>query len=165
MRRKALRVVSLVVLALAILDSGSALAGTGTDLPVKATSSGTTSVNLYTGAFTADASGVGTQVGAFTSHLDGAGRIIDGTVVGAGTFTTMAANGDTVTGTFSSTGTPSLDVHTVTLVQTINGGTGRFADASGTVTTTSVCTPFSFDSATGTLLETCDSTLSGRVSN
>jgi hypothetical protein len=47
----------------------------------------------------------------------------------------VAANGDEVFTTATGTGTMTATESELTLVSTITGGTGRFADASGTVTT------------------------------
>ena len=59
----------------------------------------------------------------------------DGTFAGGGTATLVAANGDQVTGTITLSQTALPDGHTTTrVVLTITGGTGRFADASGTLT-------------------------------
>jgi hypothetical protein len=54
----------------------------------------------------------------------------------AGTFIVTAANGDTITGTSSGVVIPTADPLVVDfrLDSTITGGTGRFAEASGTIT-------------------------------
>jgi hypothetical protein len=59
-----------------------------------------------------------------------------GAVTG-GTFTLTAANGDTLFGTFSGQARPTDDPTVVAYHDpvVITGGTGRFADAAGTVTT------------------------------
>ena len=129
---------SLAVLAVALPGSAVAKQG-GTDRPVKGSGTGTTTVDLATLA----ASG---QRTAIISHL---GRTtwsenFTVTLTGATTFTTtgtatfVAANGDqlfaTQTGSGTSTGIGVGETIDVTNVYTITGGTGRFADASGTLT-------------------------------
>lgn len=55
---------------------------------------------------------------------------------GAGTFTFVARNGDTIFGTATGTATPTIppDILTITWEATITGGTGRFAGATGSFT-------------------------------
>ena len=140
----------------------------GTDRPVKGTASGNVTVTL--GAplrLKIDLTGVATHFGKYRAHLEADGRIIGGEVVGGGTMTVAAANGDQVTGTFTVTGPlPSGDVHATTAVLTITGGTGRFADASGTMTSQNLVTPYCFagPSCPGLLLETLKGRLSGQIS-
>jgi hypothetical protein len=79
----------------------------------------------------------------------------------------VAANRDQLTGTWTVTGPlPSGDVHPTTTVLTIKGGTGRFADASGTITSQNLVTPtcFAGPSCPGQLLETLKGGLSGQIS-
>lgn len=76
------------------------------------------------------------------------------TASGAGTYTFVAANGDTLTATF--TGQAQLGTVTSILEQaTITGGTGRFAGASGGFTARRL-----FDPATGTTTGSFDGTIS-----
>ena len=76
--------------------------------------------------------GVATHLGLFTLTWQFTVIIADGT--GSGPVHFIAANGDeiftTVTGTSEPTGAPG--VFHITEVQTITGGTGRFANAKGT---------------------------------
>jgi hypothetical protein len=64
------------------------------------------------------------------------------TITVSGTGTLVAANGDQVFVTLTGTATPPSPIPFVgelvdfTFVSTITGGTGRFSDASGTVTST-----------------------------
>ena len=53
---------------------------------------------------TIDLTGVATHLGKYSVHLDAVGVISGGEVVGDGTFTVAAANGDQLTGTFTFTG-------------------------------------------------------------
>ena len=154
-----------LVLAFAILSpaSSSAKAG-GTDRPMKGTGSGTISLNPVTGAFTGDVSGVSSELGKVTVQLDGAGAFTaDGTFAGSGTVMIVAANGDELTGTMTLTETalPTGDTTTTVLV-TITGGTGRFADASGTLTV--VCHSGAPSHVGGMLLIAAQCKFTGQVS-
>jgi hypothetical protein len=128
----------LAVLALAAgITAGPALAKQGgTDRPVRGTSTSTTTVDLVSGTGTVAGSGQLSHFGRFTFTND----ITSFTVTGDTfhltlTAVVVAANGDelhtsaTGTGTLTPTGSES------TLVSTAVGGTGRFADATGTTTT------------------------------
>jgi hypothetical protein len=128
---------SSLVLAVAALSPAAALgAAKGTDRPVSGKSTSTTTIDTATGTGTVAGSGQLSHIGRFTFTND----ITSLTITGPDTFSftltaiVVAANGDEVfttatgTGTFSATGSES------TLVSTITGGTGRFADASGTLT-------------------------------
>jgi hypothetical protein len=75
--------------------------------------------------------GNATQLGSFTVDIP---HIVDLTTgIGIGIFTFTAANGDTLTAGFTGQGTPTTDPLVVSIVETatITGGTGRFADATG----------------------------------
>jgi len=101
------------------------------DVPIKGTSVGTVRFDTATGAITVDKSGVSSQLGKYTVHLEGTGTFSDaGTFSGSGTATFVAANGDTLTGTYTATGN---DSQTTSLI-TFTGGTGRFANATGKMT-------------------------------
>jgi len=133
-------------IAVVALSPASALANAGgTDRPMKGTFSGTTSLNVLTGAMTAETGGVATHLGEYTSSLAGTVTITPTGVFGSGTQTTVAANGDELTGTYtlSTPGAPGV-AHTTTLVSTATGGTGRFSDASGTLTSVAEVSPISF---------------------
>ena len=161
------KLITLAGLALAVVAIGPAPAlanAGGTDRPAKGSGSGIVSINVQTGAITVDAAGVGTGVGEYTSHIDATLAFTpEGTVRAPGTQTVVADNGDQLTGTVIITGpAPTTGVHQTMSVMTVTGGTGRFADATGTLTTTSVTTPFSFDGVT--LLESTEFTYTGEVS-
>ena len=77
----------------------------------------------------------------------------------------VAANGDRLIGTFTLTATftPMLS-HTATIVGIFTGGTGRFADVSGTVTEIEQGTHVSGPDQNGTIFDTTESTYTGQVS-
>jgi hypothetical protein len=139
-------------LAIAALAPAAAPAKAGTtDRPVKGTMSGTSVGSVLTGTGTADETGVATHLGRFTLHADTKITKITSptTYELSGTFTIVAANGDRLRGTLTATGTETgppgagfgeFTGHTATLDITIIGGSGRFADASGTLTGTEVGT-------------------------
>ena len=154
-----------LALALVALSPASALAKAGgTDRPVKGTVSGTVSVNVQTLAMTADASGVATHLGKYSTSLEGTVAITAEGTAGSGTQTIVAANGDQATATYtlSTPGLPTTAAHTTTLVTTVTGGTGRFSDASGTLTSTTAVSPISFDGVT--LVNGSEGTVRGRIS-
>jgi hypothetical protein len=125
----------LALLAVAALSPAAALGKAGgTDRPVQGTSTSTTTVNLATGTGVSDGSGQVSHLGAFTFHNDFTGFTVTGdTFSWTQTATIVAANGDEIFATAVGTGT--LSTGEATLVSTFTGGTGRFADASGTLTT------------------------------
>jgi len=99
--------------------------------PAKANGTGRIHVDTATGAVTGEESGVMSHLGKYTLGLEGtASPSADGTIAGSGTATITGANGDQLTATYTLTGQdPTLNI-----VVTITGGTGRFANASGTLT-------------------------------
>ena len=154
-----------LVLALAVLSPASALANAGgTDRPIKGAGTGAITLNPATGAFTGAVPGVSSHLGNITVHIEGVGaRAADGTFTGSGTATLVAANGDEVRGTITLTQRALTDGHTVTtVVVTITGGTGRFANASGTLTVTCLSGPPSQVGAMLVIKAEC--TFTGRIS-
>ena len=123
----------------------------GSDRPINGVGSGTISLDPATGAFTGVVQGVSSHLGDITVHIEGVGaRAANGTFAGSGSATLVAANGDAVRGSIALTQTALPDGHTVTtVVVTITGGTGRFANASGTLTVICLSGP---PSQVGTLL-------------
>ncbi len=109
------------------------------------------------GTLIVDGSGVGnaTQLGRFamTFHAE-----VDlGTLIGVGTATFVAANGDSLYASFTGHATPTPDPNVFMLeeVETITGGTGRFAGATGNFTlerVVSLVTGVSSGSFSGTIL-------------
>jgi hypothetical protein len=127
-----------LVLAVAAISPAAAVgAANGTDRPLKGTVSNTTTVSLVTGAATSVESGHLSHLGAFTGNGD-----LTFSLVGpngfsfTGTGTLVAANGDELFTATVGSGTFGPPIET-TSFNTITGGTGRFAGASGTYTATS----------------------------
>jgi hypothetical protein len=83
---------------------------------------------------TRNGTGTATYLGKFTEHITLQVNIPTSHATGVATFT--AANGDTLTATVEgqSTETATPGVVSIVEVYTITGGTGRFADATGTFT-------------------------------
>ena len=112
-------------------------AAKGTDRPQKGTSTSTTTVDLATGTGISDGIGQLSHLGRFTFHNDFTSITITGPDTVSFTLTAIivAANGDEIFTTATGTGTLTATGTESTLISTITGGTGRFADASGTLTT------------------------------
>ena len=149
-----------LVLALAILSPASALGNAGgIDRPVKGTVSKTISLDPETGAFTGEANGVGSHLGSYTVDLEGTGApTAESDFAGNGTLTLVTANGDELTGTFTVTVTGA----TTTVVVKITGGTGRFADASGTLTM--ICRASTWSDVGETVLSAIGCKVTGQIS-
>jgi hypothetical protein len=103
-------------------------------VPFKGTLEGTSSITPLQpplASVVVDATGNATHLGDFSIHIPH--TVNFATASGVGTFTFTAANGDTVTGTFTGQAQPgpitSIEEHAI-----ITGGTGRFAGASGSFT-------------------------------
>jgi hypothetical protein len=164
MFKRKLMMLAGLVLTVAVLSPASASANVGgTDRPFTGTVSSTVSLNVLTGALTVDGEGVATHLGEFTTSLEGTVTITPTGTFGSGTQTIVAGNGDELTGTYtlSTPGAPGV-AHTTTLVSTATGGTGRFSDASGTVTSTLEVTPISFNGVT--LVNRSVGTATGQIS-
>jgi len=78
--------------------------------------------------------GNATQLGQYTFDYDETVNLATG--VGIGTYEFTAANGDRLTADWTGSGFPTNDPAVLRIVEnaTITGGTGRFADASGSFT-------------------------------
>ena len=167
-KHRGIVVAGLAVVLLALSPASALAKAGGTDRPVKGTATGNVTVTLAVPlGITIDLTGVATHFGKYSAHIDADGDIIGGGVVGDGTFTLVAANGDQVTGPVQFTGTlPTSDFHTTTAVLTITGGTGRFADASGTITSQNLVTPtcFAEPSCPGLITETLKGKQTGQIS-
>ena len=157
-----------LVLALAALSPASALAKAGgTDRPMKGSVVGDVTVPIPSLQLTTDASGVMTHLGKYTAHFEGSAEIVGGRILGEGLFSVVAANGHELTGTFTTDeGLSFGEPHSLTVVLTIMGGTGRFADASGTISAPIVATPSCFlePSCPGALVETLEGRWTGTIS-
>ena len=80
-----------------------------------------------------EGTGTATYLGKYTEHATLQVDVRTGSATGAATFT--AANGDTLTASVVGQGTPTgPTTRSIVEVYTITGGTGRFADATGTLT-------------------------------
>ncbi len=127
-----------LVLAVAATSPSVALAAAhGTDRPLKGTGTGTGTLNLVTGAETANFSGHLSHLGADTGHEDLALTLTSAsTFTYTGTRTIVAANGDELFSAVTGAGTFTPGTAESTETDTITGGTGRFAGASGMYTDT-----------------------------
>jgi len=124
-----------VVLAVTALSRTATPAAHGTARPLTGTGTGTTTIDLLTGAATADFTGHLSPLGAETGS-DNLTFTLTGpsTFTFTGTRTFMAANGDKLFSAITGTGTFTRTTAHSTETDTITGGTGRFAGASGTYT-------------------------------
>ena len=109
-------------------------------LPLKGSESGTFQIlgPCETGGMALEVTGTGhsTRLGNYSGHYRECFDPATGAVTG-GTFTLTAANGDKVSGTFGGQARPTDDPTVVAYDDpgVITGGTGRFADAGGSMTT------------------------------
>jgi hypothetical protein len=156
-------VVSGVALAVVAMTPVAAMGATkGADRPLTGTTTGTETINLVTGAGTGTSSGHFSHLGKIRSSND-----LEFGLVGTngfsftGTETDVAANGDKLFTTISGEGTLGPPEQS-TSVNTITGGTGRFADASGTLTTTGMSTSISVVGSIETVTTT--TTFNGAIS-
>jgi hypothetical protein len=164
--RAALGIAALVV-GLAVVSQGSALADAGgTDRPIQGTGSGTVRLNLLTHAYAAEVSGTSAHVGLYGARSEGSGAFLpDFSFAGTGEVSLVAANGDEIHGPSTLTTspfTPGAVEHTTMEVTTITGGTGRFEDATGTLTGHYEITPIGVDGAT--LVNHVEATIEGSIS-
>jgi hypothetical protein len=160
------RHVLLSSLTLAIVaTSSAAAAGNPGGRPVQGTRTTTTTLDPNTGAATSTSVGDLAHVGAFTGLANEQFSVPtpQGTFTFTGTATLVAANGDELFASFAGSGAAtSATTRTSSNTYTILGGTGRFADASGTLTETINSTVVS---ATSTSVTTDDTaSISGTIS-
>jgi hypothetical protein len=107
------------------------------DVPFKGRLEGVYAVSFpaaLTLAVSGEGTGNGTQLGQFTFEYDE--RVDLSTGIGTGTYEFTAANGDTLIAEWTGLGFPTDDPNVISIVEhaTITGGTGRFANASGSFT-------------------------------
>jgi hypothetical protein len=143
MQVRKLLVLTSVVALFAVAPGAAVAKQGGTDRPVNGSTSGTSTVDIATGLGTSQGTGTYSHLGKTTFTLDFIALPTGPTTVAVtGTGTLVAANGDQVFVTLTGTATvqslvPAIgEIIDTTLVSTITGGTGRFSDASGTVTST-----------------------------
>lgn len=130
-----------LVLAVAVLSPAAALANAdGTDRPVKISQSGTTTftpTSAAGGTLFTEQAGIASHAGAVTSTFNGTLTFTSpSTFTFTGPATLVAANGDELFGDLSGTGTLTPSGSVLVHELTVTGGTGRFEDASGTLTGT-----------------------------
>ncbi len=124
-----------VVLAIAVVSPGAALAGKGgTDRPFKFSETGTGETNLLNGHVSIALTGNGTHMGLFQHTEQGQGTPVSpGTLHYESSWHVVVANGDDLFGECAGTGTTSDGTHYLLLLDCIStGGTGRFAGATAT---------------------------------
>lgn len=138
-RSRLLVLSSCVAILVAVAPAQTVAKHGGTGRPLRGAGAGTSTVDLATAIATSQGTARFSHLGKTTFALSAQVTITGPNTIalsGAGTF--VAANGDelhttlTGTGTFTGIGPPSTAHYT--LVLTVTGGTGRFADASGTIT-------------------------------
>ncbi len=124
-----------LVAALAV-SLASVVSAVAADTPFKGTFNGveTGETAFPIRSVTREGAGTATYLGKYTSHLTGQINLLTRHATGVETFT--AANGDTLTTTVEGDATPTTTPGVISVVEdyTITGGTGRFADATGTFT-------------------------------
>ncbi len=154
MQLRRLIFVSSLVVAVAALSPAAAQGATnGTDRPLNGTITATAIDNLATRTGILDGTFVFTLLGKGTFHEEATFTFGPTTFTYTGTENYVAANGDKLFTTVAATGTYGSGL---TTVETITGGTGRFADARGTFTTArmavavSIVWPILTDAVTGT---------------
>jgi hypothetical protein len=111
-------------------------ASSGTDRPVAGSASGTNAINLTTGTFTSDATGVVSHLGRTSFHIAGTFALTSAGVTVSGLMSATSASGDQLTGDFEGSGTLGTGAIDVVATFTPTGGTGRFTDASGSLSGT-----------------------------
>jgi hypothetical protein len=124
-----------LALAVTALSRPAAPAAHGTARPLTGTGAGTTTLDLLTGAATADFTGHLSPLGAETGYDNDTFTLTGpGTFTYTGTRTFVAADGDKLFSAITGKGTFTRTTAHSTETDTITGGTGRFAGASGTYT-------------------------------
>lgn len=131
-----------VVAATAVSLASIAVSAVAAETPFKGTVNADETVvpSPPTASLTRDGTGTATYLGRYTEHIEM--TIFLPTLSSTGTATFTAANGDTLTATVAGQATPTTTPGVLSIVEvyTITGGTGRFADATGTFTLHSTVT-------------------------
>jgi hypothetical protein len=146
-----------VVAATAVSLASIAVSAVAAVTPFKGTANAveTSVVSFPIASVTRDGTGTATYLGKYTSHATLQVNVT--TFFGTGTATFTAANGDTLSTHVVGQGTPNTVPPTVLSIEevyTITGGTGRFADATGSFTldnTLNVITHVSSGTFTGAI--------------
>ncbi len=164
MRRSKLLLLSSLVLVVTVLSPATAQGKAGgTDRPLRGTETATAIINVVKHTGSVSGPFRYAHLGNGTFHADTVLTPLTPTSTHiGGTNTYTAANGDQVFTTISGTSTVTATGSEVTIVDTIVGGTGRFADASGTFTVTGPAVTLSFVSPFVTSSGT--NTVEGRIS-
>jgi hypothetical protein len=149
---------TLALLAVLALAGPAAAEGPGKQVPFRGRLEGVATVTPLTPPFVAvniEGGGHATQLGNFEVSIPHVTNRSNGTA--AGTYEFTAANGDTLTADFTSQVTPTdvPGVVSVAVTATITGGTGRFADATGSFVGDRVA-----DMVHGTVTESFSGTIS-----
>jgi hydroxyethylthiazole kinase-like sugar kinase family protein len=124
-----------VLAAATLIPSPAVAAAHGEERPLTGTATGTSTLNFVTGTSTADITGHLSHLGAANGQETLTVTLTSATTFTyTGTRTLVAANGDKVFSTVTGSGTFSPSNAQSTDTGTITGGTGRFAEATGTYT-------------------------------
>jgi hypothetical protein len=128
--------VAAALVASSVVPAGALGAAGGTDRPVQGKSLELASIDLATGLGTGDGHGKLSHLGKFTFHDDFTSFTFTGpsSFLISGTETIVAANGDRLFADVESVGAITSTGLVATTTETITGGTGRFAEASGVIT-------------------------------
>ena len=125
-----------LVVAVAVSLASSAVSAVAAETPFKGTISAVETSQLVSFPIISvnrEGTGTATYLGKYTEHATLQVNVLTGSATGAATFT--AANGDTLTASIVGQGTPTgPTTRSIVEVCTITGGTGRFADATGSLT-------------------------------
>ena len=160
--RKLVLLSGLVLAGVVMTPAAATGAAKGTGRPLTGTLATTTTISLVTGVASNVSSGQISGLGQVSGSSDEQFVLVPANgFMWTGTGTVIAANGDKLFTTISGAGTFGPPLQS-TRVDTITGGTGRFADASGTFTYTSISGSQSIVGSTETTLN--NATIKGSIS-
>lgn len=161
------KMITPIILALAALvapgPASAAAEPHRTTYPLHGKAWGIASVNVQTGEIIGISRGRSSHLGKTLTWLRGSlGGPVG--VPGTGPFTIVTRDG-TITGTYTSIAQPpNPNFHTSEMTATITGGTGRYKDATGSVSGVSGLTPFQLPTAGSPyVLETIEATTHGYI--